>query len=281
LILSQKQKKLLLVTNNKLFLFLFFSGLVCIFVAGLSLFISLNPNVFKKKVQYEVGSVVSFKGNVSLINGSESSSVEKNQSLYSKEEFKVARGATVSLMLAKENIKIMGPAQFDIQVMSPEKAEVFVNFSKYTDVEPKLDFDQIKLTFNGWLIEPYFNEGDITTSNSQEVSFPAISSSEDADSNKDTSEMKESMLDELIGAKRDLLKRCYENYLRKNPMATGKLVVEFSLQNSGRVSSSRIKDSSFFKDETFKNCVQDVFTRIKTTPFTGDAILVTYPIEFE
>lgn len=280
MILNQKQKKLLLVTNNKIFLFLFFSGLVCILIAGLSLFISLNPNVFKNKVQYEVGFVKDFRGSVSLISGEDSDLVSKSLPLYSKEEFKVGPESSVTLMLAKEIITIVGPAQFDIQVISPEKAQVFLNFSKYTDVEPKISFEQIKLTFNGWLIEPYFNEGDLETENTKELSLPAISGG-DSENTQETSEMKESMLDELIGAKRDLLKRCYENYLRKNPMATGNLVVEFTLKNSGRVSSSRIKDSSFFKDESFKNCVQDVFTRIKTTPFSGDAILVTYPIEFE
>jgi hypothetical protein len=269
-----------MVTNNKTFLFLFFSGLVCIFIAGLSLFISLNPNIFKDKIQYEVGTVEGFNGSVDRLQGEDSWAVSIGQALYSKEEFKVEPGGSISLQLAKENIKILGPAQFEIQVISPEKAQVFINFSKYTNVEPKDGFEQIKLTFDGWLIEPYFSAEDLGSNNTRELNLPAISN-EDTEGSQDTSEMKESMLDELIGAKRDLLKRCYENYLRKNPMATGKLVVEFSLQNSGRVSSSRIKDSSFFKDETFKNCVQDVFTRIKTTPFSGDSILVTYPIEFE
>ena len=236
----------------------------------------MNPNIFKDKVQYEVGIVRSFKGATSL-ESNEPVSLSSGQPIYSKEKFKVEAGGSISLQLAKEDIKIFGPAQFEIQVISPEKAQVFINFSKYTNVEPKVAFDQIKLTFDGWLIEPYFSAEDLETRNSQELSLPAITKED----SQDTSEMKESMLDELIGAKRDLLKRCYENYLRKNPMATGKLVVEFTLQNSGRVSSSRVKDSSFFKDESFKNCVQDVFTRIKTSPFSGDAILVTYPIEFE
>jgi len=279
LILNQKQTKLLLVTNNKLFLFLFFSGLVCIFVAGLSLFISINPQIFKDKIQYEVGKVLRSKGRVQILKDDSRVRVDSGRKVYSKEEFFVAKNSFVSLSLANENIKILGPAQFELQVVSPEKAQVFINFSKYTDVDPKLSFEQIHLTFNGWLIEPYFKESDLNTSKTQDISMPAIQGG--SSNGTDTSEMKESMLDELIGAKRDLLKRCYENYLRNNPMATGKLVAEFTLQNSGRVSSSRIKDSSFFKDETFKNCVQDVFTRIKTSAFSGDAILVTYPIEFE
>jgi len=268
------------VKNNKAFLALFCSGVICIFIAGISLFISLNPNIFKSKIQYEVGVVTAVTGDAFMVVADKSERARINQTLYSKEEFKIAPKSSVSLKLAKEEITIKGPAQFSIQVVSPEKAQVFLNFSKYTDVTPKDSFEQIKLTFNGWLIEPYFSEEDIGTDKTQEVSLPAITSDGNS-SAQETSEMKESMLDELIGAKRDLLKRCYENYLRKNPMATGKLVVEFTLNNSGRVSSSRIKDSSFFKDETFKNCVQDVFTRIKTSPFSGDAILVTYPIEFE
>lgn len=271
--------KITKVINNKTFLVLFSLGLLCLFTAGLSLFISLNPHLFKNQIQYEVGSVVETKGKVQLKTSSgKLEDVVKKQPVYSRESFVIEQGASLKLKLSEENIEIFGPANFNIHVVSPEKAHVFVNFSKFSSVEPKTKLEKIKLTFDGWLIEPYFKPSERDTTKSQELSFPAISKDEPTENNGVNNE---SMLAEVIGSKRELLKRCYENYLRKNPLATGKLVVEFTLNPTGKVSSSRIKDSSFFKDESFKNCIQDVFTRIKTKPFDGESILVVYPIEFE
>lgn len=272
--------KILLVTNNKTFLVLFFSGLLCIFIAGLSLFISINPHLFQNYIQYEVGSLSSLNGLVQKKDeAGKKHDMSKGQKVYSKESFFIGPNSSAEFKLSGEKLNIIGPAAFDIHVVSPEKAQVFVNFSKFSSIKNATDFQNIKLTFNGWLIGPYFSEADLKTTQSQEINLPAISQKEADEKSKDLN--KESMLDELIGAKRGLLKRCYENYLRKNPLATGKLVVEFTLNPSGKVSSSRIKDSSFFKDESFKNCIQDVFTRIKAKPFNGEAILVIYPIEFE
>ena len=93
-------------------------------------------------------------------------------------------------------------------------------------------------------------------------------------------EEKSSYLEEIISIKRPLLKKCYENYLLDNPMATGELVVEFTLNTNGRVSSAKVKDSSFFRSEAFKLCIVNVFKQIRSRPFSGDHIQVTYPIEF-
>lgn len=264
--------------NNKLFLLLFSLGLFCIAFAGLSLYLSLNPTLLKPQVQYEIGSVISTSGNVKKVLGSSKTDLVKaDQKVYSKERYLLSPDSKVSFMLSGEEISFSGPTDVAFEVITPETKKVFINFSKFDEINPKTSFKNLILTYKGWVIEPYFKKSDLEDSTPHDITMPAISE----DSSPEDVLDKESLLDELIASKRSLLKKCYENYLRKNPMATGKLVVEFTLQNSGKVSSSKIKDSSFFKDESFKNCVQDVFKRIKTSPFDGDSILVTYPIEFE
>ncbi len=262
---------------NKLFFFLFSLGLICLSIAGLSLFLSLNPSLLKPQIQYEIGSVVSTTGSVEkYLTESKRKPVIIKQKIYSKERFILAPNSVITLILSDEEITLFGPADVNFQVISPETKKVFINFSEFKEVSPKNEFQNLILTYKGWIIKPYFNKNDLKDSTHHDINIPAKS--------KDTSNNilnKKPLLDELIANKRSLLKKCYENYLRKNPMATGKLVVEFTLQRTGKVSSSRIKDSSFFKDELFKNCIIEVFTRIKTLPFDGSSILVTYPIEFE
>jgi TonB family protein len=243
--------------------------------------VSLYPSLTKPFVQYEIGEVFKLSGSLELSTGKgESLDVSSGQKVHSKESFVLGEGSSATFILSGEKIEIVGPAKFDFEVISPESQEVFVNLENFQEFNPKDGFDKLNLTYTGWTLEPSFTKKDLESAKKQDIDLPAINNTdvEDAATPKPTSE---SVLDELIASKRSLLKRCYENYLRKNPLATGELVVEFTLQNSGKVSSSRVKDSSFFKDETFKSCVQDVFKRIKTSPFEGDSILVTYPIQFE
>lgn len=264
--------------SNKLFLFLFSLGLICLAFAGLSLFLGLNPSLFKPPVQYRIGSILSVKGDVTigLIASSREAAV-KDRFVYSKERVVLKGNSSATFKLSGESITISGPADLTLEVISPETKKIFINFSKFKEVSPKDEFKNLILTYKGWVIEPYFNSNDLNSSTLQKIQTHSISDEERPDDKPE----EDDLLNELIASKRSLLKRCYENYLRKNPMATGKLVIEFTLQNTGKVSSSKIKDSSFFKDGAFRNCLQDVFRRIKTDPFEGPSILITYPIEFE
>lgn len=240
----------------------------------------------KPKVQYEVGYVKAVKRRASRkLKYSQSEKILKNDKVYSKETYILKDKASLNMILSGEEITILGPAKFSLSVIFPESKRVFINFSEFSKVKAKPELKNITLTYKGWVIESYFSKKDLEKTSNQEIKSLTVSDQDpDVPETSQKKELnKESMLDELIAAKRSLLKRCYENYLRKNPMATGKLVVEFQLQDTGKVSASRIKDSSFFKDESFKNCIQDVFLRIKTSPFEveGGHLTVTYPIEFE
>ncbi len=264
--------------SNKLFFSLFSLGLICIFIAGLSLFLSLNPSLLKKQIQYEIGFVVSTTGDVKkYLTKSKKEPLKIKQKIYSKERFILATDSVATFILSNEEITLSGPADVSFEVISPETKKVFVNFSEFEGINPKNEFQNLILTYKGWIIKPYFNKSDLEDSTHYNIKVPTKLKNNSPNNILD----KKPLLDELIASKRFLLKKCYENYLRKNPLATGKLVVEFTLQRTGKVSSSKIKDSSFFKDELFKNCIANVFTRIKTSPFNGSSIIVTYPIEFE
>ncbi|MGH1469155.1 MAG: hypothetical protein ACRBBP_09790, partial [Bdellovibrionales bacterium] len=216
--------------NNKLFLLLFSLGLFCIIFAGLSLYLSLNPSILKPQIQYEIGSVVSLDGSVKKTTlTSEATTVKSGQKVYSKERFTLGPDAAATFELSGEEISFSGPTDVTFEVISPETKKVFVNFSKFDEITPKTSFENLILTYKGWVIEPYFKKSDLEDSTPHDITMPAISE----DSSPEDVLDKESLLDELIASKRSLLKKCYENYLRKNPMATGKLVVEFTLQNSG------------------------------------------------
>ncbi len=272
--------------SSKLFFIFFISGLLCLLFAGLNLFVSLNPSVLRPKVQYELGLIDSTKGSVKrMLKLSQKESAKKSDKVYSKETYTLKKNASLSMTLADEKITVLGPAKFSLSVVSPESKKLFINFSEFNKVDSKEGLKNITLTYKGWVIESYFSKEDLVDTSNQEIKSLTSSNEEGADEEEKgmSADNKEAMLDEMIAAKRTLLKKCYENYLRQNPMATGKLVVEFQLKDTGRVSASRVKDSSFFKDESFKSCIQDVFLRIQTKPFQveGGHIKVTYPIEFE
>lgn len=272
------------VNRNTFFYALLFIGLLLVSLSAFNLYKKAGqPYEKPNESQYKIGYISKLGGRFEkVISKDKFASLKKNNSLFSNETYQLQEGSSLVLRLADETLSLRGPCLFKLAVFSPERKEVYVNFLTLGEIKEKSLSDKIKLTYKGWRIQPQFQESELQNEKSQ--GFKPLTLSESKPQEKQQSATAKSF-DEidwefLVAKKRDLLRKCYENYLRKNPLAKGIITIEFNLQNSGKVSSARVEDSSFFKDETFRACIIDVFLRIKTEPFSGSPVPVQYPIEF-
>jgi len=267
-----------------------FIGVLLLLVSCSLIYIGMNKHLTKSKVYYSIGSVVDFKGDVKKETDEAARLTLKfGDQVFSNHKYTLGEESYIEIEINGQSLNILGPAEFTFNVVDAKARLVFINFSEFTEILPK-DFESqsISLTYKGWMIQSFFDPvKDFENSDKQELQGLKDIANEDVETVEDTEEPlpipeeeKSSYLEEIISVKRPLLKKCYENYLLDNPMATGELVVEFTLNSSGRVSSAKVKDSSFFRSEAFKLCIVNVFKQIRSRPFSGDHIQVTYPIEF-
>ena len=263
-------------------------GVVLLLISCSLLFIGTSKYLVNKKVFYAIGTVVDFKGNI-LKEADEDRklALDFNDPVYSNHRYKLGEDSYIEIEINGQTLNVLGPAEFTFNVIDAQSRIVFINFSEFTEVLPK-DFESksISLTYRGWMIQSFFDPVE-DFENSEKRELEASGSINSEPTKEELSEplpipedQKSSYLEEIISIKRPLLKKCYENYLLDNTMATGDLIVEFTLNTNGRVSSAKVKDSSFFRSEGFKLCIVNVFKQIRSRPFTGDHIQVTYPIEF-
>jgi len=267
-----------------------FSGLMLLLVSCVLIFFSMNKHLNNEKLFYTIGKIADVKGDVKKENdGKKTNKIKFNDLIYSNDKYTLGSDSYIEIEIDGETLNIIGPAEFTFNVMDANSRLVFVNFSEFTELLPK-DFEskKINLTYRGWLIQPFFDpQKDFESSQKQKLQGYKSDFKDEISEQQEgiepqpiPEEDKSSYLEEIISIKRPLLKKCYENYLLDNPMATGELVVEFTLSSNGKVSSAKVKDSSFFRGESFKLCIVNVFKQIKSRPFSGEHIQVSYPIEF-
>ncbi len=264
-------------------------GILLFFTGCLMVVFGLNKHWLGQKFYYSIGKVIDFKGEVLKQTDldTKKSQVTFNDKIYSNHKYYLKKDSYVEMEINTQTLNIVGPAVFTFNVLSSKSKTVFINFNEFTEILPK-DFksENINLTYKGWTIEAFFDPVK-DLENSEKRNLKGLNSFEELGDEVVSEEPlplleeeKSSYIEEIISIKRPLLKKCYENYLQDNPMSTGSLMVEFTLSTSGRVSSAKVKDSSFFRSESFKLCIVNVFKQIRSRPFSGDHIQVTYPIEF-
>jgi TonB family protein len=84
----------------------------------------------------------------------------------------------------------------------------------------------------------------------------------------------------MIRRRQSAIKRCYEGRLRQNPTLSGKVVVEFSIQTSGRVSGASAAQNTT-GDAQLASCVVGVIRRLRWNPGPEDgAVTYSYPFVF-
>lgn len=78
------------------------------------------------------------------------------------------------------------------------------------------------------------------------------------------------------------VKSCYEASLAQNPGLTGKIVMDFEINDTGAVKKAEVNESkSSLKDLEVRKCLTDKFLtwKFKAAP-KGELVAVSYPFEF-
>jgi hypothetical protein len=84
----------------------------------------------------------------------------------------------------------------------------------------------------------------------------------------------------IIRSQKTFLNRCYVQHLRTDPDAKGKIETSITIEPDGNISTARVIASSI-ADPQLQQCIVSTLQRAKFKTFTGDPIIVTYPINFD
>ncbi|RYZ63624.1 MAG: energy transducer TonB [Proteobacteria bacterium] len=74
--------------------------------------------------------------------------------------------------------------------------------------------------------------------------------------------------------------RCYKQLLQRTPGVVGEVVLNFTIERTGKISNSEVSTSTI-ADADFKRCLTEVVRRVNFNSFTGDPITSTFPMAFE
>ena len=88
------------------------------------------------------------------------------------------------------------------------------------------------------------------------------------------------LIDKVIKQNMNRLRYCYQRELSKDPTLGGKIVVKFSIDKAGGVSSAAIKSSSM-NSAAVESCLTKSFMSFKfPEPKGGGVVIVSYPFLF-
>lgn len=76
------------------------------------------------------------------------------------------------------------------------------------------------------------------------------------------------------------IRACYEEGLAQDPNLVGKVIVNFLLQNTGKVSRIAVKDSTLH-NPMVESCILYEVTKVAFPTFSKGAMEVTYPFLFK
>jgi outer membrane biosynthesis protein TonB len=91
-------------------------------------------------------------------------------------------------------------------------------------------------------------------------------------------ERKPSDIQAVIRDKYDLLRKCYEAALARDPQAAGKVTVRFVIDRQGAVNEACVKDSSL-ADATAVACMLEQYRQLRFAPANGQTTVI-YPVVF-
>lgn len=74
--------------------------------------------------------------------------------------------------------------------------------------------------------------------------------------------------------------KCYTQLLQKSPEAKGLLELSITISENGKTKESQVA-SSEINDQSFKTCIIEVTKRIQFPAFSGEAVSIMFPIQFE
>ncbi len=93
------------------------------------------------------------------------------------------------------------------------------------------------------------------------------------------STLSQSQISSVVNRNLARIKFCYDSQLRRNPNLTGKVIVNFTVEGSGKVSSVAVK-SRRFRGSYLDTCVTGAIRSWRFPRFSGDPVSVDYPFIF-
>jgi hypothetical protein len=90
----------------------------------------------------------------------------------------------------------------------------------------------------------------------------------------------DSYIASVIRNQKTFLSHCYAQYLQVDPDTHGRIDTSITIEPTGVVSTARVIGSTI-ADRTLQQCVVSTLQRAKFKSFSGDPIIVTYPITFD
>ncbi|MCA9519660.1 MAG: energy transducer TonB [Myxococcales bacterium] len=90
--------------------------------------------------------------------------------------------------------------------------------------------------------------------------------------------LSKSQVTSVIRRRLSRIKACYERGLKMNPKLSGKVVVQFTIAESGRVSTASLSDNSV--DSSVGSCILNTIKRMKFGTPEGGSVTFSYPFVF-
>lgn len=97
---------------------------------------------------------------------------------------------------------------------------------------------------------------------------------------KDQEQISQPEIENLLNSKKNDFFKCYGQLIQKNPLASGQILISFTIERQGFTSKIEISKSDI-SDAHFKACLTEVVARTKFRTFTGNPITTVFPLKFE
>ena len=83
----------------------------------------------------------------------------------------------------------------------------------------------------------------------------------------------------VVGRRKSAIKSCYEKQLRHNSKLAGKVRIQFTIEQSGRVSSVKVVEDTL-SDPLVGKCIANAVQRFRFDKPDGGSVTVAYPFVF-
>ncbi len=87
-------------------------------------------------------------------------------------------------------------------------------------------------------------------------------------------------IETILNAKKNDFFKCFGQLIQKNPLASGQVLISFTIEKMGSTSKVEISKSDIL-DNSFKSCLIEVVARTHFRAFSGAPIATVFPLKFE
>lgn len=87
-------------------------------------------------------------------------------------------------------------------------------------------------------------------------------------------------IETILNSKKTDFFKCFGQLIQKNPLASGQILISFTIEKQGNTSKVEISKSDIL-DSNFKSCLMEVVRRTRFRAFAGSPIATVFPLKFE